>query len=111
MVDETDCSGKFLRYFAGLYILLCLYVIIYESRCYKGKLYCTFKHNTCCVIDILLSKKFPRTGHRQGKGAYSTKANLRKSTKANQHFLSGNSYLHVYTIRKAKNVTSQIGLV
>ena len=26
-LDETDCSGKFLRYFAQLYISLCLYVI------------------------------------------------------------------------------------
>ena len=26
-MDETDCSGKFLRYFAQLYISLCLYVI------------------------------------------------------------------------------------
>ena len=24
---EADCSGKFLKYFARLYILLCLYVI------------------------------------------------------------------------------------
>ena len=24
LLDETDCSGKFLRYFSRLYILLCL---------------------------------------------------------------------------------------
>ena len=27
LLDETDCSGKFLRYFARLYISPCLYVI------------------------------------------------------------------------------------
>ena len=38
LLDETDCSGKFLRYFARLYISLCLYVIEHSIVFRKPKL-------------------------------------------------------------------------
>ena len=38
LLDETDCSGMFLRYFAQLYILLSLYVIEHSSVFCKSKL-------------------------------------------------------------------------
>ena len=38
LLDETHCSGKFLRYFARLYILLCLCFIEHSFVFRKPKL-------------------------------------------------------------------------